>query len=51
MLLFACARDEVAKLRQELAEAEDLRKKNEAALVAEAEKLRTIIDNLNRSDL
>jgi len=47
LLLFACSRDEVAKLRQELAEAEDLRKKNEAALVAEAEKLRTIIDSLN----
>ncbi|KAG2537488.1 hypothetical protein PVAP13_9NG300773 [Panicum virgatum] len=45
--LFAGARDEAAKLRQELAEAVDLQKKIEAALTAEAERLRTVIDSLN----
>ena len=47
MPLFAGARDEAAKLRQELAEAVDLQKKIEAALTAEAERLRTVIDSLN----
>jgi len=45
--LFAGARGEAAKLRQELAEAVDLQKKIEAALTAEAERLRTVIDSLN----
>jgi hypothetical protein len=47
LLPFTGARDEATKLRQGLAEAENLRKKTEAVSVAETEWLRTAIDSLN----
>jgi len=47
LLLLAGAREEVAKLRQELFEAADLQRKTKAASSAEAEWLHTAIDSLN----
>ena len=47
LLPFTGARDVATKLRQGLVEAENLRKKTEKVSVAETERLRTAIDNLD----